>query len=531
MRISSVFGNLVAFALVLGLCAPSASAQSQGGPLQARLAQETVKWSGRSFPTERMRAFYEARGYDHVWLDGNQLNASGEALLDEIANSYRDGLDPAEYLAGLGGFLDVASDDEAARLELALSHTFLTLGRDLYSGLTTPSVTDPNIIIARKKVDATQWLDGVTATGPREMLATLRPNHPQYGQLRQMLGGYRSLLLRGGWPPVTEGETLKPGMESARVVEMRANLSARGYDALDVPEPRLYDKGLKEVVQHFQERHGLVPDGVAGRNTFRAMNVPVEERVRQISINLERWRWLPRNLGKRHVLVNQAGFELFLMNGRDIYDRRRVIVGKPFHQSPMFSDEMIYAEFNPTWTVPVSIAGKEMLPKIRNNPTYLLDKGYDVYKGWGAKAPKINPFAVDWSAVSARKFPYRIVQPPGPTNALGQVKFIFPNKFSVYMHDTPTRSLFKRTARAFSHGCIRVFEPLDFAAKIYALQGGLEPSKIAGIVKSRKQTRANLKNKLPVHLAYFTAWVNENGVPLFFDDVYKRDRLVAKYLF
>ncbi len=510
----------------------SARAQSSLGSLiEARLAQTTVTWSDRSFPTERLRTTYAARGYQPIWLDNGRLSGAGEALLDEIANSYRDGLDPAEYLAGLRGFTDLSSQEDAARLELALSDAFLTLGRDLYSGLTTPSVTDPNIVIARKKVDVQQWLEGVVNTGPRDMLATLRPNHPQYGQLRQMLSGYRALLLRGGWKPIDDGETLKPGMSGARVTQLRENLAARGYDVLAVTEPALYDDGLKEAVLHFQERHGLTADGVAGKNTFRALNVPAQERVRQLSINLERWRWLPRNLGPQHVLVNQAGFELFIMDGREIHDRRRVIVGKPFHQSPMFSEKIAYAEFNPTWTVPRSIIGNEMLPKIRSNPTYFQDRGYELYKGWNARAPRVNPFAVDWSAVTAKNFPYRVVQPPGPKNALGQVKFIFPNKFSVYLHDTPSRSLFARSGRAFSHGCIRVEKPLDFAAKIYALQGGLQPSKIAGIVESRKQTRVNLKRKLPIHLAYFTAWVNESGVPLFFDDVYKRDKLVAKYLF
>ncbi|MEE9314874.1 MAG: L,D-transpeptidase family protein [Rhizobiaceae bacterium] len=507
----------------------SASAQTVD-ILSGLLAKKNVKYSDRSFPTRNMKGFYAARDYTPIWLTAGQLNEQGLALMDEVGNSYRDGLDPSEYLAGLSGFSDIATQAEAARLELALSHTFLTLGRDLFSGVTTPSVTDPNIIIKRKKMDSAQWLEGAANTGVVSMLRTLRPSHPQYAQLRQMLGGYRSLLLRGGWQKITKGPTLKPGMTDPRVNNMRENLMARGYD-LGADDPNFYDEGLVEAMKHFQMRHGLTADGVAGPNTFKAMSVSAEDRVNQLAINLERWRWLPRNLGRSHVLVNQAGFELFMVKGGKTVDNRRVIVGKPFHQSPMFSGNIAYAEFNPTWTVPLSIAGKEMLPKIRNNPAYLKDKNYLIYKGWGAKAKPINPFAVDWSAVSASKFPYRIVQQPGPRNALGQVKFIFPNKFSVYLHDTPSRNLFARSGRAFSHGCIRVEKPLEFASLIYSLQGGLNPKKIQGIIKSKKQTRIRLKNKLPVHLAYFTAWINEDGVPLFFEDVYKRDKLVSKYLF
>ncbi len=497
-----------------------------------QLERKTVEYDGRFFPTARLKGAYELRGFAPIWMRNGVLTSAGEELVDELTNSYRDGLDPSEYLAGIRGFTETQIDDsDAAGLELALSNAFLKFGLDLYSGFTTPSVTDPNIVIKRKKLNAVQWLEGAATNGAAEMYRALRPSHPQYAQIRQMLAGYRSLLLRGGWEKISEGATLKPGMSDPRVAEMRANLAARGYDNLDVPDLNFYDDGLKSVVVHFQRRHGLDADGVAGPQTFRAMSYSAEDRVKQLAINLERWRWLPRNLGPTHVLVNQAGFELFMVKNGKTIDNRRVIVGKPYHQSPMFSDEIIYAEFNPTWTVPASIAGKEMLPKIRNNPNYLESKGYTLYTSWSGSAKQANPYAIDWSTVSSRKFPYRIVQGPGPRNALGRVKFIFPNKFSVYLHDTPSRSLFSRTGRAFSHGCIRVDKPLDFARKIYEAQGGLKPSKVSSIIESKKQTRVNLKRKLPVHLAYFTAWIDDDGIPLFFDDVYKRDRLVGKYLF
>ena len=516
----------LALATALACWATAAHAQSANA-VAAALAKQTANWSGQNFDVVRLREGYAARGNRPIFTDGyGRLNAFGEELLSEIGASHRDGLDPSDYLGGLSDTAPQGGDAEAARLELALADAFLKLGHDLHSGITTPSVTDPNIVIARKKADWAQWLDGAATQGPRAMFAALRPSHPQYAMLRQMLGGYRSLLLRGGWEPIDKGETLKPGMTSARVDQMRRNLMARGYDGLQTAEPDRYDDNLKEAVAHFQKRHGLADDGVAGPNTFKALSVSAEDRVRQLAVNLERWRWLPRNLGRNHVLVNQAGFELFMVADGKVVDNRRVIVGKPFHQSPMFSDEIVYSEFNPTWTVPNSIASKEMLPKIKSDPSYLATKGYDLFSG----GKKVNPYAIDWSSVGSR-MPYTIVQPPGPKNALGQVKFIFPNKFAVYLHDTPSRSLFSRYGRAFSHGCIRVQEPLDFARKIYRYQGGMDPARVDPIVASKKRQRVNLKRKLPVHLAYFTAWVDDNGVPLFFDDVYKRDRLVSRYMF
>ena len=521
---------LLGLAATLALATPASAADP--ATIKALLERASIPFANANVSTERMRAGYAARGYRAIWMNGTELTPAGAELVTEAAAAYRDGLEPSEYLNAISGFSEATTPEEAARTELALTSMYLTLGHDLYSGLTTPSVASKTIVIRRKKADWSSWIAGAAKSGPKAMLKTLRPNHPQYAQLRQMLDGYRTQMMRGGWPAIAEGGTLKAGMSSARVAQMRRNLRARAYDiAAKSANPNLFDAELVEAVKHFQERHGLAADGVAGPNTIRAMNVPASRRVEQLAINLERWRWLPRDLGARHVLVNQAGYELFLKDGNRTVDRRRVIVGKPYHQTPIFSDEMIYAEFNPTWTIPASILGKEMLPKIRANPSYLTDKGYSLYTSWKQGARPTNPHNVDWTGVSAKRFPYRVVQGPGPKNALGQVKFIFPNKHAVYMHDTPSRNLFSKAGRAFSHGCIRVHKPLDFARHIFALNGGLDPARVDGIVASKKTTRVNLDRKLPVHLAYFTAWVDDDGVPSFFNDVYERDRLVGKYLF
>ena len=255
-----------------------------------------------------------------------------------------------------------------------------------------------------------------------------------------MLKGYRALASKGGWPAIDKGGALKPGMTDPRVGQMRANLKARGYAGIDNAQANFYDDNIVAVVEHFQRRNGLEADGVAGPKTIAAMNVTADERVRQIIVNMERWRWLPEQLGSRYVFVNQAGFEMFLVDKGQVVDRHKVIVGKPFHKTPMFSDKIAYAEFNPTWTVTPAIAAAEFLPKLRADPGYLARNDYVLYGGWGAGAPVIDPWSVDWNSVGGKKFPYRIVQQPGPKNALGVVKFMFPNKFNIYLHDTPSQA-------------------------------------------------------------------------------------------
>ncbi len=247
----------------------------------------------------------------------------------------------------------------------------------------------------------------------------------------------------------------------------------------------------------------------------------------QIAVNMERWRWLPEDLGHNHILVNQPAFKVYIYNGNSIIDERNVVVGKPEFKSPIFSDTMEYVEFNPQWNIPSSIAVNEFLPKLVANKSYLHKLGYTVYEGFDENSKEIDSRKVNWSKVEANqdKFPYRFVQGEGGDNALGEVKFLFPNKFNVYLHDTPSKKLFKQPSRAFSHGCIRVQDPLDFAEKIFGLAGGIAPQKIRDTVATRERKQVNLTNKLPVHLTYFTVWV-ENGQPNFYDDVYGRDSVL-----
>ncbi len=479
---------------------------------------------GTAVDLDRLRPAYETQAFAPVWVTENGVAKSALALLITIGNAAEDGLEPGAYLSGVPQPVGtVRSPGDLARLEILLSNAFLNLARDIHTGRTTPAISAPDIVIARKPVLPEEWIDAARRSGPDAVIRALMPRHRQYAQLRSMLAGYRAIARRGGWPQFPAGETLRPGMTDERMAALRANLKARGYDTIDGGDaPSVYDADLEAAVRHFQSRHGLDVDGVIGPATVEALNVTAEDRVRQIVVNLERWRWLPEDLGQRYVLVNQAAFFLEVVDGDRVIDRRRVIVGKPYHRSPMFSDMIRYADFNPTWTVPPSIARSEFLPKLQRDPGYLARNDMVLYSGSTA----IDPWSIDWSAVSPHRFPFRIVQQPGDKNALGRVKFMFPNKFNVYLHDTPSRELFARTGRAFSHGCIRVDKPLDFATILL----GMDRPEVDRIVATRELTRISLARPVPVHLTYFTAWIDDNGVPQFYGDIYGRDAIVRNVI-
>ncbi len=493
---------------------------------------QAIEWRGVTVDLNKLMPYYVSSGAQTVFIEGNHLSPAGAELVAVLSNSRLDGLDSSDYVANAFGALKrLTSDDDAAGAELALSQAFLKFARDLHSGRSTPSMNATDIVIERKTIDPVKWLTSVRANGVNAVVVALRPHHAQYEKLRQMLYSYYSYESLGGWDVISAGPSLKPGMISPRVAELRASLAARGYKNLTSSDASSFDAKLTDGVQRYQRASGIEPDAVVGKGTIAILNVPVEQRIRQIVVNMERWRWLPNDLGARHVLVNQAGFELFLVDRGKVVDNRRVIVGKPFHQTPMFSDKIGYLEFNPTWTVTPDIASAEFLPKLQKDPGYLAANDFVLYASTADSAPEIDPYSVDWNSVTAAKFKYRIVQQPGDKNALGYVKFMFPNKRNIYLHDTPSRQLFASTGRAFSHGCIRVHDALGFAEKMMGIDQGMTRATIDAIVANGQLKRVPLKTKIPIHLTYFTVWIGDDGVVQFFPDIYGRDQPVADIIY
>jgi murein L,D-transpeptidase YcbB/YkuD len=476
--------------------------------------------------TERIvAAFHAARGDAPAWTEERTpptLNARGEAVVQALNDAGREALAADDYA--------VAEGESAGDLERAVTASLVNYLVDLQTGRIAPQRADPDLFVYRRDVDAQALLEAVaSAPDPARTIADLAPANPIYRRLRRLLAEYRTIEGAGGWNTVAPGETLKPGMTDPRVGAVRRRLAATRDLTLPDEPSNHYDPTLEIAVRAFQRRHGLIPDGAIGKRTIAALNVTVEERIRQIELNMERFRWIPDELGDDHVFVNLAGFVLDYVRKGTTRLTMRVIVGRQYRETPTFSDRIRYLEFNPTWTVPPKIAIEDLLPKIRKDSGFLPAGGYEVFKGWQEASAKLDPAAVDWTRVGKGNFPYRLVQRPGDQNALGRVKFMFPNRFDVYLHDTPARALFHRPVRTFSSGCIRLERPLALAEALLEADGQ-DAGRIKAILEAGATTRVNLGKPVPVHLAYLTAWIGEGGTVEFRDDVYGRDALLAKAL-
>ena len=482
---------------------------------------------------ELLSEFYERRDYAPAWTNKDQI----AELVTAITATTADGLDPSDYHLDSvlfaqstlnAGQLDTAA--EIADADLVLTDSLIRLGYHQRFGKVNPYSLDPNWNFRRELNDihpAVAMQDAIDSDSLIEYLRTVFPRGWVYTQLRDGLSRYREIAANGSWPVIPDGPTLRPGATDPRLAALMKRLAITGdmEDLQTFAPVTTYDEVIQAGVRHFQERHGLDTDGVIGPATIKALNVSAEQRVLQLEVNLERARWVLDDISDNFVLVNIAGFRAYLMRDRKIAWETKVQVGKTYHQSPVFRDVMKYVDFNPTWTVPYSIASKEMLPKIQSDPEFFQKRDFDV-KDRGGNL--IDPATVDWSKVTRRTFSYTLVQRPGPNNALGRVKFMFPNKHAVYLHDTPSKYLFGQAERAFSHGCIRVEHPFEFAELL--LGPGWDQDKIQATLDSRETKTVLLPKPLPVLLMYWTAIVRGDGEVFFYNDVYERDQKIADAL-
>lgn len=348
------------------------------------------------------------------------------------------------------------------------------------------------------------------------------PLGPRYRRLRKALADYRHLATRGGWPAMPNGPLLRRGTQSPHIRLLRQRLRATNDLKTENIEGSLFDRHIELAVRRFQKRHGIAVDGIVGPNTRAALNVPVDRRIEQLRLNLERRRKISDDLGSHYVFVNMADFVLKVVKDRRTVLAMKVVVGTPFRQTPLFTAHMTYIDFNPYWNIPDRIAREEIVPRARQNADYLIRQGIRIFKGWKAKAVELAPHQVNWRSNVRSSLPYRLRQDPGPLNPLGQVKFMFPNSFEVYLHDTPAKKLFVRDSRAFSHGCIRVEQPVALAIHLLP---DLTWGETQRIMKLGKRRIFHLAKPIPVHLTYLTAWVNKDASVHFRKDIYGRDRL------
>lgn len=486
---------------------------------------------------ELLRALYEQRAWRPIWFDAQgRPTALRAQLLAAVDRAHAHGLQAQHYHRDPLGQLLAERDatDNAVRrldLELLASDGLLSLGAHLLHGRLDPESIDSGWLLQRDVPDLLQLLSDPPADQPVDLVAVLdglAPRYPGYWLLLERLALQRELAHNGDWAVIDDGPLLRPGTQDARVPAIRQRLLRLGdflpEEGVVGEDPALYTKRLEQGVRAFQRRHGLAVDGIIGPRTLAELNVTPAQREAQLRANLERWRWLPRDLGEEYLLVNIAGYTMQLRADDEIVMTQRVVVGTPARRTPVFSGRMSYLVLNPSWEVPPRLVVQDLLPRIRADESYLERMGFSVYQGWGADERRIDPDSVDWARLSARNFPYRLRQAPGPENALGRVKFMFPNRHHVYLHDTPARGLFQLEERAFSSGCIRI-EDADTLTQwlLNERSAIMPPERIRAVLDSGVETTVRLDRPLPVHLLYWTAWVDDQGRIQYRRDVYRRD--------
>ena len=537
--------------LLLGLGAvPSAPPPDDVGPL-LRTRIEAARHGSPAALTvgdERIRAqqlvaqHYRRTGFEPSWSDADGPIAKVDSLIAVLQEAPRDGLHPADYLVApidslvrrLRTQTGPGPHERAlADLDLLCTDAFFRYATHLLHGRVDPSTLAPSWTLDRRQTDLPQHLQQALDTGTlRAALSRLRPPRPEYTALRDALAQYRTIAERGGWPALPEGPPLKEGMRDDRVPVLRERLQMTGdlRDPASAPDRFRFDDTLRQAVGRFQERHGLRADGILGPATRKALNVPVDTRIRQITVNLERMRWLPPDLGTPRVVVNIADSWLRVVEEDDTVPlQMRVVVGTSYRKTPVFSDRISYLVFSPYWHVPRRIAVEDKLPLFQRNPALFTRLGYEAFRGWGADAVRVDPSTIDWKALSPDDFPYRLRQKPGPANALGRVKFMFPNPHDIYLHDTPTRGHFHRSQRAFSSGCIRVEYPVELAEYLLQHNAGWTTERIEAAMDAPDERGVILRRSVPIHLLYWTAWVEDNRLH-FRPDVYDRDEAMAAAL-
>lgn len=500
-------------------------------PTYARHDPEGQKlWKGT-------KAFYEQREFRPAWIEGTSPRPQMKGLMRALRAAEREGLDSELYTVSMlearhkeatSGFLTEKGFDpaEAGALDVWLTYLYMRYASDLADGLSNLVHADKAWQIAPEKFDPRAYLEkALTANRIEESLAELTPRTAEYDRLRQLLAQYREQKAKGGWPLVPAVK-LKPGQKSPHVAALAARLAASGdYTGPRPPAgvPSSYSLPLQEAVKVFQRRHGLADDAVVGPAVVAAMNVPIDRRIEQVAMNLERWRWLPRDLGDRYILVNIPEMWLDVYEGGKNPLSMRVVVGKTDTPTPIFNDRMTYLVFSPYWNVPPSIAEGETLPALMNDPTFLARNNMEVVD---ASGNVVDPATIDLNDPAA----YRFRQKPGTSNSLGLVKFMFPNQFNVYLHDTPAESLFARATRSFSHGCVRVEDPVALAQYLLRDQPEWTAEHIREAMHAGEERTVKLKTPVPVYLGYWTARVRPDNTVQFRPDVYGIDRRLSARL-
>ncbi|MCU0371233.1 MAG: L,D-transpeptidase family protein [Bacteroidales bacterium] len=520
---------------------PPVSSPGVPALIQSKLEQLSLdpgmKIAGEKFHSiEYVSNLYSKHGFQPFWTEREYIDDA----VSGINASAEDGLLPQDYhleailslVNGLEPFNGSQEDKEVklAELDLLVTDGIIFYANHLLYGKTDPVTLVPTWNFGFKPIpdlNPASFSELISEKKVTGRLDELRPEMPLYDTLMSLLARYRIMAENGGWENIPAGGKIEPGDKDPRISAVRERLLLTG--GLTEPDSvgsDLYDKVLEKDIRSFQSAHALDADGIIGTGTFRELNIPVTDRIGSLRINLERIRWVSGNLPDSYIIVNIAAFWLVMVKDRQIVHSTSVVVGKPLNKTPVFRDRMRYIEFNPTWTQPTSIVKNETIPKLKKDSTYL-EKNHMILLD--SKGNEVPVSTLDMKNLSASRFPYLVRQQPGPWNALGELKFMFPNKYDIYLHDTPSKSLFNKASRAYSHGCIRVHNPKELAVKL--LEGtDYDRKKIDQVIATHETTRVNLPQPIDILLMYWTCGIDRNGDLFFVPDIYERDQAVLRDL-
>ncbi len=467
-------------------------------------------------------AFYRSNGFDAVWTGTTEADrARRSALFAAMSKASMHGLPASRYDSDrlIGLLANVNTPRDRGFAEVAMSKAFIQLARDMQSGALDPSSIDEGIKRNGIYRDATTYLTGLTSTErPRAYFRSLVPQTREYARLMKEKMKLEKLIETGGWGNPVPARSLEAGQSGAGVVALRDRLMAMGY--LERTSTMVYDAKIEKAVQRFQDAHGLEPDGKAGSSTMVEINRSPGERLRSVLVAMERERWLNTERGERHILVNLTDFSARIIeNDRIVFETRAVVgANAQDRRSPEFSDVMEHLVINPRWNVPRSIAVNEYLPQMQAN------RGAASHlRLYDAAGNQVSRASVNFNAYNANTFPFNLVQPPSQGNALGLVKFMFPNKYNIYLHDTPSKHLFAHARRAYSHGCIRLAQPFEFAYEMLSKQEEDPQEFFHQVLETGQETQVDLEQQVPVHIIYRTAFTDAKGRAQYRPDVYGRD--------
>lgn len=500
------------FAVATLFFVSASGAQAQGTTFRQAVADAAAR-------DDDLVAFYQARNFEGIWST-NGDRGRRNALLTAFAAAGEHGLPIDQYDAdALRAQMQAATTPAAqGRLEVEMSRLFLEYARDVQTGILVPSRVDRNIHRQVPYRARLATLQAFAQSNPASFLRALPPSSPEYARLMRQKSEMEGLLAEGGWGPTVGGSQLERGDSGANVVALRNRLIAMGF--LARTNTQSYDDAIFAAVQRFQQAHGLAIDGTAGPGTLREINVSAAQRLQSITVAMERERWINRPRGQRHIWVNLTDFTAKIIDNDVVTFSTRSVIGANQRDrvSPEFSDVMEFMVINPSWYVPRSIITKEYLPQLQEDPNSVRQLIITDSSG-----RVVDRNAVDFTQYSQTNFPYSMRQPPSRGNALGLVKFMFPNRYNIYLHDTPAKSLFGRETRAYSHGCIRLADPFDFAYELLAPQMSNPEEFFQARLRTGREQRVDLSTPVPVHLVYRTAFTEADGPMQYRRDVYGRD--------